>query len=418
MRKKLITQMWNERRLNIGLWLELLLVSVVLWFVVDYLYVTVRTYYAPLGYDIAHTYCINVKEIPESSPNYTQGGSGEDGFRERKERFVNYLKSRPEIEAVGSSFRGIHYSGGSEWNHVEAQDGLPEAEGMKYIVTPGYLSVFRMEGFHGESSQEMGTRLKEHTFLAGADLFGSVNAEKFAGMVNRSFGVYGFLEDSVSLQLGGVLKPIRLNEFLPAGFAPAVVRLLPEEQSLWHSEYFIRVKAGHDRDFIFRIKQELEQFLGAQNLMISDLLPVSLLRHNSLRDKMNELRNYSVVMAFLMVNVFLGLLGTFWYRTQQRYSEIALHIVVGSTRRQVLMRFFTEGLLLLLFAMLPALALDFCLAYNGLADRIGSSALEGFRFPVTVGITFVCMAGMILAGIFIPAYRVMKMRPVEALHEE
>ena len=36
-------------------------------------------------------------------------------------------------------------------------------------------------------------------------------------------------------------------------------------------------------------------------------------------------------MGFLLLNIFLGLLGTFWFRTQQRRSEIALHKAHGAT---------------------------------------------------------------------------------------
>ena len=42
---QLLKQIWNERRSNGWLWSELLIVFVVLWYVVDWTYVTARTYY-------------------------------------------------------------------------------------------------------------------------------------------------------------------------------------------------------------------------------------------------------------------------------------------------------------------------------------------------------------------------------------
>ena len=41
---QLLKQIWNERRSNGWLWSELLIVFVVLWYVVDWTYVTARTY--------------------------------------------------------------------------------------------------------------------------------------------------------------------------------------------------------------------------------------------------------------------------------------------------------------------------------------------------------------------------------------
>lgn len=45
--KKLFVQIKNERILNLWLVLELLLVSVVMWYIVDYLYTHAATYLEP-----------------------------------------------------------------------------------------------------------------------------------------------------------------------------------------------------------------------------------------------------------------------------------------------------------------------------------------------------------------------------------
>ena len=67
---QLLKQIWNERRSNGWLWSELLIVFVVLWYVVDWTYVTARTYYEPVGFDITDTYYL------ELSLNYSCRFSG------------------------------------------------------------------------------------------------------------------------------------------------------------------------------------------------------------------------------------------------------------------------------------------------------------------------------------------------------
>ncbi|MCD8474760.1 MAG: ABC transporter permease, partial [Bacteroides graminisolvens] len=47
MNKLLLKQIWNERRSNAWMWTELLLVSVVMWFIVDTMYVKLHTYFEP-----------------------------------------------------------------------------------------------------------------------------------------------------------------------------------------------------------------------------------------------------------------------------------------------------------------------------------------------------------------------------------
>ncbi len=59
MTKKLLTQIKNEWLSNLWLVLELLVVSVVMWYVVDYLY-TRATYLEPRGFNIEHCYLIEL----------------------------------------------------------------------------------------------------------------------------------------------------------------------------------------------------------------------------------------------------------------------------------------------------------------------------------------------------------------------
>lgn len=68
MTKKLLVQIKNEWRNNLWLALELLVVSVVMWFVVDYLYTRMATYLEPRGFDISHCYLIEWESLPIRVP--------------------------------------------------------------------------------------------------------------------------------------------------------------------------------------------------------------------------------------------------------------------------------------------------------------------------------------------------------------
>ena len=68
--KQLLKQIYNERRSNAFLWIELLLVFVVLWYIVDLVYVTLHIYYQPMGFNIENTYVLrmNLSLIHISEP--------------------------------------------------------------------------------------------------------------------------------------------------------------------------------------------------------------------------------------------------------------------------------------------------------------------------------------------------------------
>ena len=56
MTKKLFTQIKNEWRSNTWLALELLVVSVVMWYIVDYIYTQVATAMEPKGFDLHNNF--------------------------------------------------------------------------------------------------------------------------------------------------------------------------------------------------------------------------------------------------------------------------------------------------------------------------------------------------------------------------
>ena len=123
-------------------------------------------------------------------------------------------------------------------------------------------------------------------------------------------------------------------------------------------------------------------------------------------------------MAFLLLNIFLGLLGTFWFRTQQRRGEIALYKALGGTNKTVFYRLLTEGVLLLVLATIPAVIIDWNLAYAEFNVRMNNTTLEIGRFIITSVTSFILILLMIIIGIGIPARKAMKIQPAEALREE
>lgn len=68
--KQLLKQIYNERRSNAFLWIELLLVFVVLWYIVDLVYVTLDIYYQPMGFNIENTYVLRMNRLTNKSTDF------------------------------------------------------------------------------------------------------------------------------------------------------------------------------------------------------------------------------------------------------------------------------------------------------------------------------------------------------------
>lgn len=413
MTKKLFIQIKNEWRSNLWLALELLLVSVVMWYVVDYLYTRAATYLEPRGFDIEHCYLIELGELTSKSPDYVPDKTQEETHADISE-LLERLRRRPEVEAVRLSQNSYPYNGSSSTGDVR-YDTLRSPEWtIRRMVTPDFVRVFRYQGTRGETPEQLAEMLDRNEFLASDNLYNRRYGVRLTDLVGKPFQLFG--DTTRSYKLGAALQVVRYSDFEEARASYCFLF----KQSFYYVglELCVRVREGHDHDFIANLKKDSESQFRIGNLFISEIRSFKDIRRNFQQARTNVVRDYVMGMGFLLLNIFLGLLGTFWFRTQQRRSEIALHKAHGATDRAVFCRLLTEGLLLLAVVTPIALLLDWSLANAELNAWRNGTTLEWDRLLICAAISLLLMATMIVVGIGIPARRAMRIQPAEALHEE
>ena len=416
MNKKLFTQIKNEWRGNTWLAIELLLVSVVMWWITDNLYVKLATYLEPRGFNTEHCYKIEMGELTPNSPDFT-----ERYFEKRTAdilELADRLRHRPDIEAVSLSHNSHPYNGSNGTIEVQLVGDTLETYGrvIRREVTPDFVRVFQYQGVNGETPEQLAEMLARGEILVSDNLFSSTynRPMPMTDYIGRRFYLFG--DTTSSVRLGASLKVVRYSDFEPASFSRSMVYKLD-----WFDkdqELCVRVRPEHDVNFINKVKADSESQYRVGNIFISEIRSFKDIRRNFQQFESNELRNYLTGMAFLLVNIFLGLLGTFWFRTQQRKSEIALHKAHGATNGMVFTRLLSEGWLLLLIITPIALIIDFNLAHAELNSWRNGTTLEWDRLLFCAGISFLLIALMIAIGIGIPARKAMKIDPAEALHNE
>ena len=406
MNKKLFTQTKNEWRGNTWLAIELLLVSVVMWYITDNLYCTTATYLEPRGFDISHCYLIQMGKLNEKSPDYV---AYQEGDEERDVlELLKRIQRRPDIEAASLSQSAYPYNGSNSDTHIQLTgDSIILGRGLiRRFVTPDFMQVFRYEGAKGETSEKLAQMLEEGKFLASENLYYTVN-RKLTNYVGKRFYLHG--DTTQTNILGAALKTVRYDDFQQARYSYSMVDKL-EWFSVDH-ELCVRVCPENDQDFIARLKADSESQYRIGNVFISDIRSFKDIRRSFQQYRSNEIRNHITGMAFLLINIFLGLLGTFWVRTQQRKGEIALHKAHGATNGMVFTRLLSEGWLLLLIVTPIALLIDFNLAHAELNSWRNGTTLEWDRLLFCGGISFALIALMIAIGIGIPARKAMKIDP-------
>ena len=103
------------------------------------------------------------------------------------------------------------------------------------------------------------------------------------------------------------------------------------------------------------MKKELSN-LGDSPYYLVDITSFDFLRSDYFKwtGEVQSIKMSMAIILFFLVNVLLGIVGTFWFRTEQRKNEIGLRMAIGSSKSGLKSYFLTESLILLLLAVVPS----------------------------------------------------------------
>jgi putative ABC transport system permease protein len=418
----------NNRRANLLLGLGMFIISLALWYSVDYVYTVALNQRTPLGFDWHHVYHLRVSALPDGSADYRAERHTPELTSQDGGELMRRLNAHPAVESSCLTIYHAHYV----WRNAQTTLLVDTLQMGSYLrmVTPDYFRVFRVKTWNGGSpellvkaagkgdntvivSKRLGQHiLSHHDPDAATDLSAAVGRTAMAtNMSQDSVRIVAYCEDQ---------KYNEFNRPQPAvyGFINPIGEQWLQEESVGNIDFYFRVKDEADTpDFLANFRQEMSARLRVGNLYVEDIVPVSQERDAHLSANRSELYTYLTVSAFFLVNAFLAILGTFWFRTQERTEEMAVRLVVGSRPRQLMALLTGEGLLLVTLAYIPALIVAYVLGAN---DLLTTYPIEWgiARFLVSSLLTYVLLAAITVFSIAFPARRAMKLNPAVALHGE
>lgn len=418
MNRKLLKQMLNEWRSNLLVVVEFLVVSVVIWYIVDYFYATASIYTRDRGFNADHCYLLTLYQVTDKSPLHVE--RTQDEMIEDKLEMMERLRRRPEVEAVSYSHYSFHYNGSNSTMSFRADTIW--GNGLYRAVTPDFVKVFRYMGTEGETPDQLSRQLEEGKILFTDNFFskGSGSGSEGPDMAHIDKNEIYLSEDTTQrLPVGSALKPMRYDDYstwdVASVFGPALMG--GNAAILGMNELCIRVRPDMDKNIIDNLMEEAQSQFHVGNYLLTNVQSFDDIRRNYQTYNTNQIRNYMTGMCFMLLNIFLGLLGIFWFRTQQRVREIALRKVNGATDTSIFRRLVTEGIILLCIATVPALITDYFLATNEISTWADGYFGWGRLFICAAG-AFLLMSLMVVLGIWFPARRAMKVNAAVALADE
>ena len=408
---------WNERKTNSWIILEYVLVFCILWFCCDYLYYIGKSYYGPMGFDINNTYSIkmtdrNEKDIPELTE--------EDNYANTL-TLMERIRQYPGIESVCISDGCSPYEG-----NVMGMGFLINNDSISQMITvrnvsSEFFDVFRIKLSKGKIFDWTDPANARHALISPDNdgNFGNLQKHPITEVNNLKYGrnneytIIGITEKYKS----AFFKPYENNVFVP----------MEKWRISLHNSFEIRIHPNAAKGFEERFTRDMKEQLNVGAARFSSITSIKEMRKSAMKrsgitDNLNSV--YSIT-SFLIINIFLGIIGTFWYRTVSRKSEVGLRIALGSSKRKIKTLLYTETIFLLLISAFIGVNICINLGQTDLlttlgipisnAEQIGSGIEQHF---INFGLTFLFLAVISLLAVWYPVRQSSNMHPAEVLHEE
>ena len=422
MTRHLLRLVWNRKRSNLLVALEILLSFLVLTAVTTLAVFYAVNYRKPLGFDVDRiwTVTIEMNEAGRSSvirqSDGTEAPQAPDAkTRARQERLARIgqlllaIRDMPEVEAVAGA--AITPYSGNSWNSDIEVGGrryrYGASAGTDDLATAMGITLTRGRWFSKEDDGAawqpvvINERLAREMF-PDKDPVGQFVSEQSPGDAPAS-----------RMRIVGVIREFRKDgEFAaPENFLFSRARLDDASGEVEPiREIVIRVRPGTTAAFEERAIARLRAAAPDWTFQ-AEPLPKS--RETAHMFWLAPLAAAGIVSAFLLVMVGMGLTGVLWLHVTQRTREIGLRRAKGATVANVRRQLVGEVALITGVATLVGVAI---VAQLPVLDVFG--VVSPAVYAVSIGISLVCIFALTLACAWMPARVASSIEPAEALRYE
>ena len=391
--KHILTLIWNKKKSNFLLFLEIFFSFMILFAVLSFIVSQARVYTVPLGFDTEDVWMVFLEGNEPDADTLEVGNA--------KELLYQELKALPEIKEVSftanyAPFTGNTWSTGTDDNGFELQTDLFWADEL-YAKTGG-LNVTEGRWFEeGDNDMKykpvvITSKLREECFkdkpvidslfILDDDISDFV---KIVGVVDH-YKYHGEFEEE---RAGTFMYALKTSMETRVVHLRMKKNIGPEvEQKVNELVASVTKKNGHS---IRKVEeQRVRNSKGTWTSMIA-LLCIS---------------------GFLILNVALGLLGVLWFNISKRRSEIGLRRALGATGGNVSSQFVGEVMMVTLIGILFGVFFAAQFPLMQLFDVENINYYYGMLLS----------AGIILLLVFIcslyPSMQAAKISPAVVLHED
>lgn len=347
----ILKTLWTRRRRNGWLLAELILVAVLSWIIFDPVIVVTYDRHLPLGYDADRLCMVSVGMLRPQAPGYDEQATDSASLMQAYLNIVERARQHPDVEQAAPvlSFAYPGSSGSSSSGLTAAGDTL--RLDLMYIEFLPHTHFFETYGFRPGQGSMTPEQLSDYAYneanvvLTEDALEGLFHTRVF----NRQRCWEADEEDTLYIPIVGTVgafKYVSNWRPIPVGFVPV---LHPDILScLDDMHVVIRLKEGVSMDrFLHDFKPWMVRQMRAGNLYARDLQSYDAINKAREFDSTTSLYRRNLSMAlFFLINLCLGVIGTFWLQTRTRREEVGIMLSYGATPRRIRLQLMGEGMVL------------------------------------------------------------------------
>lgn len=426
--------LWARRRRNGWLLAELILVAVLSWIIFDPVIVVTYDRHIPLGYDADRLCMVSVGMLQPQAPGYDAQATDSASLMQAYLGIVERARQHPDVEQATPVLSFVYPGSQGSSTSTLTAEGDSVSHAFMYIEFLPHTHFFETFGFRPGQGSMTPEELSDYTY----DELNVILSENMleamfhTPVYNKRLRFWTISETDTLYQpviVGtvGTFKYVSDWRPVPVAFKPVLHPNILFNLGDMHVVIRLKDGVGMDR-FLHDFKPWMVRQMRVGNLYARDLQSYDDINADREFSSATSLyqRNLSIALFFL-INLCLGVIGTFWLQTRTRREEIGVMLSYGATPHRIRLQLLGEGVVLTTVATLVGCLLYLQYAISEGLNK-GNAWVEGaaycwvdnfgLHFFIVSFIIYFILLLVMLIGIYIPARRISSIAPTEALRDE
>lgn len=427
--KLILKNLWSRRRRNGWLLAELILVAILSWYIFDPVMVVTYERHLPLGYDADRLCMVSVTMFPQEASGYEPQAADSASLVQAYLNLVDRARRHPDVEQATPVLSFVYPGAMGIGTSSFIAEGDSVAHTALFIEFLPHTHFFETYGFQSGKGSMSAAQLSDldngYYYIMTEDLLeGMFRTHTYRNQ--RCWKVTG--TDTCYTAVKGTVKVCKyLSDKRPVPIVFMPLQNPDIRSRLDNMRIVVRLKEG------VRMGRFLHDFRPwmLRQLRIGNLYARELQSY----DEINAAREFDSTMLyrcnlsialFFLVNLCLGVIGTFWMQTRTRREEVGVMLSFGATPHRIRLLLLGEGTALTTLATFIGCFIYLQYAFSeGL--NMGNSLAEvvidwidnfGLHFFLVSLMVYVILLLVVWIGIYIPARRISSISPTEALRDE